>query len=217
MKNDSDLKLDVENELKWEPVINEAHIGVTARSGVVTLTGHVGSYSERCAAERAAKRIYGVKAVANDLEVQLPGAAIRSDDEIALTCVNALKTNHLVPADRIKVIVSDKKVTLEGQVQWRYQREAAHTAVCNLIGVAGVMNKIVVSNHLATKDIRDKIVAAFHRHADIDARRIDVEAEDGRVILRGNVRSLSEREEAQHAAWAAPGVTSVENDITVTP
>jgi osmotically-inducible protein OsmY len=217
MKSDSELKRDVENELKWEPSVNEAHIGVTVKDGVVALTGHVPFYGEKYAAEKAAKRVYGVKAVADELDVKIPGSAKRTDEDIAQACVNALKTNYSVPDENVKILVRDGWVTLEGQVEWQYQREAAMTAVRYLTGVRGVYNKITLKTQVTPKDVKDRIVAAFHRHADIDARRIDVEAHEGKVVLHGNVQSWAEKEEAQHAAWAAPGVTAVENQITVTP
>lgn len=217
MKSDSELKRDVENELKWEPSVNEAHIGVTAKDGVVTLTGHVPSFAEKSGAEKAAKRVYGVKAVADELDVKLVGSAKRSDEDIAQACVSALKHNSSVPDEKIKVVVNSGRVTLEGEVEWQYQREAAMNAVRYLTGVTGVSNQITVKARVSPKDVKDKIKAAFHRSAEIDARRVDIETHDGKVILYGSVRSWSEREEAQQAAWAAPGVTSVENQIAVLP
>ncbi|MFM8570949.1 MAG: BON domain-containing protein [Pirellula sp.] len=217
MKTDSELKQDVENELKWEPMVNEAHIGVSANTGVVSLTGHVISFAEKYAAERVAKRVYGVKAVANELDIRLRDGAMRSDEQIAQACLSALKNHSLVPFEKIKAVVSNGMVSLEGEVDWQYQRDAALNAVRDLIGVVSVTSRISIKSRTLPKDVKHKIIAAFHRNADIDARRIEVETSEGKVTLHGNVRSWSEREQAQSAAWGAPGVTAVENDIVVVP
>ena len=217
MKTDSELKHDVEYELKWEPSVNEAHIGVIVKDGIVTLTGHVPAYAEKYAAERAAKRVYGVKAVADELDVKLNGSSKRTDEDVAAACVAALKGHYEVPNDKIKVVVRSGWVILEGDVEWQYQRAASETAVRYQIGVKGVTNNITLKSHVTAKDVKDKIVAAFKRSAEIDARRVTVDAHDGKVVLRGSVRSWAEREEAQQAAWAAPGVVAIENDIVVMP
>jgi len=217
MKTDSELKRDVENELKWEPSVNEAHIGVTVKDGVVTLTGHVPSYAEKYGAEKAAKRLYSVKAVADELDVKLPGGSKRTDEDIAQTCVSAFKANYSVPDNKIKIVVNNGWVTLEGEVEWQFQRQAALNAVRYLTGVIGVANNITVKARVTPGDVKDKIEAAFKRNAEIDARRVSVETRDGKVILHGSVRSWAERDEAQEADWAAPGVTAVENQLAITP
>jgi len=216
MKTDLELKKDVEDELNWEPTVNAAHIGVAANNGVVTLTGHIPSYAERWEAEGATKRVFGVAAVANELEVKLPGSSERSDEDIAAACVAALKANYVVPDEKIKVVVRGKRVTLEGMVDWQHQRKAAMRAVRDILGVLSVTNDITVKPHASPNDVKQKIEQALRRSAEIDARRISVETHDGKVTLRGTVRAWTEKEEAEHAAWAAPGVTTVENQINIT-
>jgi osmotically-inducible protein OsmY len=214
---DKDLKQHVENALGWEPSVDATDIGVSAQDGVVTLRGTVRTYSEKVAAERAALRVFGAKAVANDLTIHLASGFERTDTDIAHAVLSALKWNVAVPEERITVTVKAGQVTLNGTVDWRYQKEAAGRAVRDLTGVVAVINLIGVQPRVNVENVRDKIEAALRRSAEVDARRINVTATDGKVILSGNVHSWAERQEAERAAWAAPGVAKVEDHLAIVP
>jgi osmotically-inducible protein OsmY len=217
MKTDTELQQDVMDELRWEPTIKAAEIGVGVKDGVVTLSGYVDSFYKKWAAERAAARVFGVKGMAEELKVRLPGSLKREDDDLARAVSDALQWNVAVPLDRIKVQVQDGVVTLSGEVDWWYQKDAAEDAVRKLVGVVLVSNHITIKPAVKPEDVKDKIESAFQRNALLDARRVTVETRGGKVILRGSVRNWAEREQVEWAAWAAPGVSEVESHIVFSP
>ena len=215
MKTDKQLQEDVIDELRWDPSVKEKEIAVAAKNGVVTLAGSVESYAQKMAAEAAAERVNGVKAVALDLEVKLIGTARRTDTEIAHAAVRNLEWDVEVPNDKITASVDNGLITLTGTVDWNYQRIAAERAVRNLLGAKGVINQIRLASRVSPQAVRDKIVAALKRSAETDAGRIQVETTEGKVTLRGSVRSWAERRDAKLAAWNAPGVSSVDDQLSV--
>jgi osmotically-inducible protein OsmY len=217
MRSDSDIKRDVEDELRWDPDIDPTDIAVNVNNGIVTLTGFVRSYMQKYQAETDAKRVAGVIGVVNDIEVRLPGVDERPDPEIARDAIAQIKSELPYSWDRIRVIVNRGWLTLEGDVEWNYQRERAKAAVRRIRGIKGITNSLEVKPRVAPTDIKRKIEEALRRAAEIDASRITVETNGGQVILRGTVRSWAERQEAERAAWAAAGVTKVENRIIISP
>lgn len=215
MTADRQLQERVLTALEFDPGVNAAQIGVSAHDGVVTLRGSVTTYFQKSLAEKIASRLFGVRAVANDIEVQPDTVSHRSDSAIAEAAANALSWNSAIPTGLVKVVVRDGWVTLTGELEWQYQRFAAETAIRRLYGVKGILNSIVLKPKVSPADVQAKIEAAFKRTAGIDASRVHVETRDGSVTLTGHVRSLAERRDAEQAAWAASGVTTVDDRLVV--
>ena len=215
MKTDVKIKQDIQDELDWDPAVTSTDIGVIVKDGVVTLTGHLGSYVEKLAAERAVQRVGGVKAVAIEMDVSLTPDTSRSDTAIAAAANHALLWSASVPKGKVLLTVENGWVSISGDVEWEYQRKAAAHAVQNLLGVIGVTNLIKIQPHLSPIDIQKGIEGALTRHAEREAKHLQILVDGSRVTLRGKVHSLAERQAVQGAAWSAPGVSIVKNELTL--
>lgn len=215
MKSDIQIQEDVMEQLKWEPFLNASQIGVSVKNGVVTLSGQVDSYTKKLAAENAAKKIAGVKAIAEDIQVGISHSYHKTDTEIAEAILNVLRWHSAVQEEKIKIKVESGNVKLEGEVEWEYQRANIMEAIKKITGVCSIINFITVKPKITPSDIEQKISAAFHRSATIDAGKITADVMGSRVTLRGTVHSYTEKEDAENAAWNAPGVLSIENKLEI--
>ncbi|MCK7557163.1 BON domain-containing protein [Chitinophaga sedimenti] len=217
MKTDVEIQQHVLDEIAWDPILRSSSIGVRVRNGLVTLVGYVPDYGKKLAAERAVKRVEGVRAVIIELEIMLPQGSITPDEQIAEAVLKSLMWNSIVPDDLVTVKVENGWVTLEGEVEWQYQRESAGAAIENLVGVKGVSNQIKVVPSISSMVVKDGIRKALERSATVEANGIQVVVEGGDVVLRGKVRSWGERGEVEQAAWATPGVTAVKDELVIAP
>jgi osmotically-inducible protein OsmY len=217
MKSDLEIQQDVISQLKWEPFVKASEIGVSVKNGIVTLSGLVDSYSKKIAAETAVRKVSGVKAIAEDIQIGVSPSFRKTDTEIAESVLNALKWHSAVPDEKIKIKVEDGIVTLDGELEWEYQRTSAKNAVVNLMGVKNVISNLIVKPKALVSDIKNKISAALHRAATIDAEKISIDVSGNKVILRGQVRSYAEKEDAEDAAWSAPGIASVVSYLEMVP
>ena len=215
MKSDTDIRRDVELELQWDPGVDDKKVGVIVNNGVVTLTGEVPHYSDRWAAEDVVKRVNGVRAIANELVVSIPLLGVRTDTDIAEATANTLRWHVSLSDSQIKPVVKDGWVTLTGKVSFGFQRISAENAVRHLMGVKGITNNILVNSPINVSDVKQKIEEAFKRHAMLGAKNIEVKVDSSTVTLKGHVHTWQEHDDATQAAWAAPGVASVENRLTV--
>ncbi len=215
MKTDFQIQKDVMEEIKWDPLLTVSEIGVAVKDGIVTLSGHVDSYYKKMAAENATKKVFGVKALAEDIQVGISPNNKRTDTEIAEAIVNALRWHSVVQEEKIKIKVEDGVVKLEGEVEWEYQRTNIKSTVARIAGVCWVNNLITVKPAIMPSDVVQKIKSAFQRSANIDASNINAEVVGSKVILTGIVRSFAEKQDAENAAWAAPGVAIVDNKLII--
>lgn len=215
MKSDSSLQHDVLEEFAWDPMIDHAHIGVTAENGIVTLTGHVPDYTQKLAAEKAARRVMGVRAIAEEIEVRFLGEPQSADSEIAQRILSMLSWSVAVPHDKLSLKVEHGWVTLSGKVEWNYQKTAAHRTAGAIAGVKGVSNQIEVEESASAFDVRDRIMSAFKRSSAVDANAINVAVSGGTVKLSGQAHGWNERKDAENAAWSARGVTDVQDNIVL--
>lgn len=217
MKTDYQIQKDVIAQIGWEPFLKSSQIGVSVKNGIVTLSGNVGHYAQKFQAERAAWKVAGVKAIAEDIQIGVSPSLVKSDTEIADSVLNSLAWHSAVPEDLVRVKVENGIVTLEGEVEWEFQRNSAKNAVAHLIGVRNVINLLKVAPKVLVQDVKSRISEALHRSATVDSEKVSVDVDGSRVVLRGKVRSHAEMEDIEDAVWCAPGVTNVECYLEIEP